>query len=486
MPRTFCDAGRGYWHRQSTTEIDQLLHDFQAYQVELELENGQLQSTQEHLQRTAYHYHMLYDFAPTSYILTDTAGAILETNSTFVRLLGVERRDLLRRRFTNFVQGDDRVRYEQHIAAAQRTPGVHTCEIALWHASGTLLEVQLETVTRSVQQHCRLFSVIVDRTEHNRAAREQQALRQQMQEHEHLESMGLLAGGIAHDLNNLLLVIGGNAELASEALAADHATQTNLEAVVKAVRDASHLLKQVLLFAGSGRIDLGSHDLNAADRRGAATARGRGAEARKPAPRPARRADLCCGRCSSAAPDLAQPHPERRRRDWRGWRYDHARISAMRSSRPTIWRAAAISDTALPGRFGFIRVNDTGCGMDEATLGRIFDPYFSTKLSGNGLGLAMVRTIVRLHSGALQVHSRPGLGTTFTIFLPLAGDGRSAGPVEKAHAKLRRRVCKQASAAAFRRHSAPSWLFADWPQGARTPSVTPTPAPPDRRRADLS
>src|SRR5262249_31249675 len=79
-----------------------------------------------------------------------------------------------------------------------------------------------------------------------------------------------------------------------------------------------------------------------------------------------------------------------------------------------------VGDTAQPGHFGFVRVTDTGSGMDDTILRRIFDPYFSTKRGGHGIGLAMVRTIVRLHCGALQVQSAPGRGTTFTLFLPLA------------------------------------------------------------------
>jgi PAS domain S-box-containing protein len=402
----------------AATELDQLLHDLQDYHVELELQNGQLQSAQKISQQTAYHYHTLYDFAPAGYILTDGADVILEANQSFAHMLGVELRDLLGCRFATLIQNDDRLRYEQHIAEAQHRPGVHTCEIALRDTSGALLELQLETVARTVQQQCRLLTLIIDRTERNRAVREHQALQQQLQEHKRLESMGLLAGGIAHDLNNLLLVISGNAELASEALAADQATQANLEAVIKAVCDASYLLKQVLLFAGNGRLDLGPYDLN------------RLISEARPLLEIAVQKNVRLNLTLVGEPIFAVADAHQLRQ---------VLLNLILNAADAIGEAGGaisldigsttlqesdlahyrISDTARPGRFGFVRLSDTGCGMDEATLERIFDPYFSTKLSGNGLGLAMVRTIVRLHCGALQVHSTQGCGTTFTLYVPL-------------------------------------------------------------------
>jgi signal transduction histidine kinase len=95
-------------------------------------------------------------------------------------------------------------------------------------------------------------------------------------------------------------------------------------------------------------------------------------------------------------------------------------------------RAELLQDDLAPGEYLMLRVADTGVGMDEATRKRIFDPFFTTKFTGRGLGLAAVLGIVRGHHGAVQVASRPGFGTTFTVYFPVQqplddGKLRSAG-----------------------------------------------------------
>jgi signal transduction histidine kinase len=84
--------------------------------------------------------------------------------------------------------------------------------------------------------------------------------------------------------------------------------------------------------------------------------------------------------------------------------------------------AGTVEHRLAPGNYARLRVSDTGCGMDEDTLGRIFEPFFSTKFSGRGLGLAAALGIVHSHHGSITVKSAPGKGTTFTVWLP-ASDG---------------------------------------------------------------
>lgn len=94
--------------------------------------------------------------------------------------------------------------------------------------------------------------------------------------------------------------------------------------------------------------------------------------------------------------------------------------TAVEELTPASLSALTFGSALTPGPYICLMVADTGCGMDAATLGRIFDPFFTTKFTGRGLGLAVVHGIVLSHKGALQVTSRPGAGTCFRIWLPVA------------------------------------------------------------------
>jgi CheY-like chemotaxis protein len=87
-------------------------------------------------------------------------------------------------------------------------------------------------------------------------------------------------------------------------------------------------------------------------------------------------------------------------------------------------------DIPPPGKFVALEVMDTGCGMDAATLAKLFDPFFSTKFQGRGLGMSAVLGIVRGHQGAIFVDSAPGLGTTIRVLFPLSADARPSVPGE--------------------------------------------------------
>jgi len=400
------------------SDVEQLINELQVSHSALEIENKQLRSNQAHLRQLIAHYHQLYDEAPVGYMLSDTSGVIVEANRHLARILGREQWQLLHCSFASLLSPEDAQHYEQHLATALQSLTTQTCNLQITLASGEVRELQLETIVRPIQNNYRVLSLVRDCTEQGRATLEQMALREQYHEQLRLESLAVLAGGIAHDLNNWLLVIAGNAELANETLNDPVVAQTYLSLTLEAVQDTSHVLQQVLLFAGRGRLELGKYELN----------------------------QLVCEAISLFEVTLTkqmtikfeqQPHPICVTADAHQIRQvllnlvlnaadaigdDDGCISLSVGSvdlQPEDLARCRVNDTAIPGRFGFIRVSDTGCGISDSTLQRIFDPYFSTKPRGNGLGLVMARAIMRMHKGAIAVESKEGKGTTFTLYFPI-------------------------------------------------------------------
>jgi two-component system cell cycle sensor histidine kinase/response regulator CckA len=255
-------------------------------------------------------------------------------------------------------------------------------------------------------------------------------LEAQVQHRQRLESLGLLAGGIAHDFNNLLAVILGYADLALPEIPEDSRTRTSIEKVISAAKSAAELTRQMLAYSGRGKFAIEPVNLT---------------ELIENATR------LITSLISKKAllqlnlapePIVVEGDPAQLRQviinlitnasDAIGDRSGVIRVTTgTQEIKENDQLASVLPEVQLPpGMYVFVEVADTGCGMDEATLGKIFDPFFTTKFTGRGLGLAAVQGIVRGHHGTLQVKSEPGRGTSFRVLFPAGKQrvARSAAP----------------------------------------------------------
>jgi signal transduction histidine kinase len=253
---------------------------------------------------------------------------------------------------------------------------------------------------------------------------DEERVRTRIQETHKLESLGVLAGGIAHDFNNLLTAILGNANLLRIERHQSPTAAAQLDQIEAAARRAAELCRQMLAYAGRGRFALQPLDLNALIRGiealMAVTLPGRATLNISLAPRlPAVLADdtqirqLLMNLVINASEAL---------RDGFGT----IAIATSSGRRTTGELAATVFSPQLNGgEYVSLSVSDTGEGMTDDTMARIFDPFFSTRFTGRGLGLAAVVGIVRAHKAALRVESHPGSGSTFELLLP-AHEGRPA------------------------------------------------------------
>jgi len=264
-------------------------------------------------------------------------------------------------------------------------------------------------VLSSVRQH-ELIETI------ERGERERHALEAQMFQAQKLESLGVLAGGIAHDLNNMLTPVVGFTELVKDALPKDAPVVPMLDAVSTNARRAADLVQQMLAFAGKGQFVVRPLDLTDLVREMAGllgTAVSTKAVLRYELTRGLPPVEADATQLRQVVMNLVANAAEAV--EERGGTVTIS--TGLVQTAPPAQQSGA--KTALPsGSAIFLEVADTGCGMTADVIEKIFDPFFTTKFTGRGLGLAVVQGIARGHRGTLRVHSEPGRGSTFRLILP--------------------------------------------------------------------
>lgn len=258
-------------------------------------------------------------------------------------------------------------------------------------------------------------------------------MERKLSEARRLEGLGALAGGLAHDFNNLLGIILGHADLRGG---------EGQEAIQRACLRAAELTRQMLAFAGGEPFDLKDVDLGA-------LVGSQLQEARRHLP-----AGVLAEVDAPSGVGPVPGHPEALRQVveelWENalealeGRGGHIRVSvAPRRLAEADLGAFRDADGLPAGDYACLTVEDDGRGMDAEHLTRIFEPFFSTKFLGRGMGLAAAAGLVKGHRGALRAESRPGLGTRFEVVLPLkpdwtdvTGHGRSAHGVQRGRVVL--------------------------------------------------
>jgi PAS domain S-box-containing protein len=246
---------------------------------------------------------------------------------------------------------------------------------------------------------------------------EQRALDEQVREAQKLESLGVLAGGVAHEFNNLLVGILANATFAAAELPPGSELRAAVEDVRSSAQKASDLTRQLLAYSGRGKFTIGPVDLN--------TVAGEVLTLATPVLR--KRALLV----STLAPDLPEVQGDAGQlgqvvmsllsnaSDALG---DRPGTITLRTGVEQLERMALAhfhgGEALTDGTYVTLAVEDDGAGMDDLTRARIFEPFFTTKFTGRGLGLPAAFGILKGHGGAIRVESEVGRGSTVTVLLP--------------------------------------------------------------------
>ena len=292
----------------------------------------------------------------------------------------------------------------------------HIAEIYSETLNGWFAVSTAPLLNGSAESH-RSVHVMREITREKREEQERMHSERRRQEAEHLESLGVLAGAIAHDFNNILAGILGYANLSAVETPANSPIRRYLGHIERGVERAAELCKQMLAYAGKTRLEFRPIDLGGLIEemlplfKSSVSSRARFQYfIEKPIPPVA--GDF--SQIGQALLNIVINSSEAL-----GDEEGTITLSAGAAELTASSLAEAGLTGHLPeGRYAVVEIADDGAGMEEHTVQRIFEPFFSTKFQGRGLGMSAVFGIIRRHGGGLKVLSEPGRGTLVRVFLP--------------------------------------------------------------------
>jgi len=362
-----------------------------------------IKRTKEALLKSEEKYRDFYDKAPDMYYSLSENKLIIDCNETTARMLGYKKEEIIGKAITDFFTEESRELFEETFSKLKQVKGYHNIERDFVRKDGTEMPVILNVFSEFGEDGNLIRTKTIARDITDRKKTEEELLKV-----EKLESLGVLAGGIAHDFNNLLTAILGSISLAKMYAGSGNKVSERLAEAEKASLQARDLTQKLLTFSKGGFPVKKAASISELIRDSAGF--------------------VLSGsnvRCEYSIPENLWPVD-----------VDESQISQVINNliinadqvmqqggiiQVSCENVALKKEDLLPlkgGNYVKISIKDHGVGIPEKYIEKIFDPFFSTKLNGTGLGLSTVYSIVKRHNGYITVESKKEVGTTFYIYLP--------------------------------------------------------------------
>ncbi len=350
-------------------------------------------------------------------VVTDAEGTIQYVNPMFETMTGYTRAEAVGRNPRLLKSGAQYIAYYRALWDTITSGRVWRGRIINRKKDGSLYSEDM-TISPVHDDAGRIISFVAvkrDVTEHLHFAEEKVRLEDQLWQAKKVEAIGRLAGGVAHDFNNLTAIVLGYGEMLLGQLRPEDPARKSVEQIIAAGRRSAALTHQLLAFSRRQALQPEALDLNALLRnleKMLVRLIGEDIELKLMLAADLGRVTADPGQIEQVVTNLVL----------------NARDSMSRGGKLTVETSDAELDetygldhaVVVPGRYVLLAVTDTGCGIDKATMAKLFEPFFTTKEKGKGtgLGLAMVYGIVKQSGGYIWAYSEPGKGSTFKVYLP--------------------------------------------------------------------
>jgi two-component system, cell cycle sensor histidine kinase and response regulator CckA len=370
------------------------------------------------LRQSEEKYRRIFENVVVGIFQSTPEGRFLTVNPAFARMLGYDSAEELLQTISDittqyYVDAEERWRYMKMLAEQKY---VENFEFEVRRKDGTIMWVSNSTRAYFREDNTILYyeGIVIDVDRRKQAEKEQDKLQNRLIQAQKMESVGRLAGGVAHDFNNMLNVISGFTELALEKVAPDDPIHDDLLEVRNAARRSADITRQLLAFARKQTIRPQLLDLNETLESMLKLLRrligedieliwlpGRGVLPVKMDP--AQLDQILANLCVNSRDAIT----------------DVGKITIKTSAVCLDEADCSDYNGCVPGDYVLLEISDNGCGMDSETLDKLFEPFFTTKEvdKGTGLGLATVYGIVKQNDGFIYVSSKEGVGTIFRIYL---------------------------------------------------------------------
>ena len=392
------EAGNLRGYRGADTDITEQRQAAEA----LRRSEAELRQAFEALSRSEAELRQAFETSTDAIFWADPAsGVITRCNRAAELLLERDREEIIGLHQTDFHPPDEAERVARMFRGHLERGGPLEEEAVVVTAAGEIRHVAITASVLTVEGRSLIQGVFRDITSRKRAEEERRRIEEKMRQSQKLESLGVLAGGIAHDFNNLLMGILGNAGLAIRVIPPESPARAYLDTIEKTSQRAAELTNQLLAYSGKGRFVVQPLDLNnlvAEMSHLLETVVTKKASIRSDF---GSRLPLFMGDASQIRQVVMNLITNAS--DAIGDRSGTISVSTGVQDIDASYLAGAhASDDTRAGLYAYVEVSDTGGGMGHETIDRMFDPFYSTKSTGRGLGLAAVLGIVRGHRGAIM------------------------------------------------------------------------------------